>query len=210
MTQWRETPDGRRQYRGEDGYWYTGGPPALPAPPGMGPLAQQSYQGVPEWRNDPNQRRINRLGPWGFVLSLLFGGIGGIAGVIMGFRARRQIRESNGVEGGMGWAVTSIIVGSLAIVGSAVYVGALVVQHGKGAGPSQATLESAVQSDATSREHIHGVSNVSCVMPGSWAQGQSFTCFVYNASGQQLAQMNGTVLPDQGTAATWNEAWQPG
>lgn len=196
QVQWRQDDQGNWQYRASDGYWY-----AAPTPP---VAAKESPPAA-----DPRYQTTNRLGGWGILLSILFGGIGGIASVIMGFRSRRQIRSSNGGQRGMGWAVASIIVGSVSIVASVVVVGFLVlVQHGGGGGPSRAQIESSIRPDAA-KEGVPGVRHVVCVMPHAWTSGANFTCYAFGITGKQLAQVNGTVLPDQGSQYEWDESWIP-
>lgn len=53
MVQWRETPNGERQYRGADGNWYSSeefAEAAAPGPPGRAPVAPPPPAVVPQSR----------------------------------------------------------------------------------------------------------------------------------------------------------------
>jgi hypothetical protein len=54
---------------------------------------------------------------------------------------------------------------------------------------------------------VPGIVNVTCVMPTAWIPGDTFTCYGYGSSGRELAQMRGTVLPDDGDQWQMNEDW---
>jgi len=74
------------------------------------------------------------------------------------------------------------------------------------AGPSRQDVQAAIL--AGSSKYVSGVRTVTCIMPGSWAAGQTFTCYAYGSSGRQLAQVDGTVLPTVASGPQWNEAWE--
>lgn len=92
------------------------------------------------------------------------------------------------------------------VLAAAAYLGTTRLLNGSpSVGPSRANLQAQIQAEVP--KHVSGVTNVVCVMPSSWSPGQTFTCYGYGASSRQLAQVNGTVLPDSGDQAQWNESW---
>jgi uncharacterized BrkB/YihY/UPF0761 family membrane protein len=65
-------------------------------------------------------RRINRTAIWSLVLSILtLGGLGSLAGIILGFSARRRIAETG--QRGTGLALAGIVVGVITLVFAIVY-----------------------------------------------------------------------------------------
>lgn len=74
-------------------------------------------------------------------------------------------------------------------------------------GPSNSQLDARVLSQARGHFDLRSAESASCVMPSSWASGQTFTCYVYASSGDQLAEMNGTVLPSKGDRWLWSGIW---
>jgi hypothetical protein len=63
----------------------------------------------------PTTERINRTAIWSLVLSILtLGGIGSIAGIWLGFNARRRIDQTG--ERGRGLAIAGIIVGVITFI----------------------------------------------------------------------------------------------
>lgn len=94
------------------------GPPAY----GAAPYANAGYgQYVPPGQNPYGQpviRKTNGLAIASLVCScagIFLLGIPAVLGVIFGFVARRQIRQSNGVQGGGGMALAGIIVGFVVV-----------------------------------------------------------------------------------------------
>jgi cyclophilin family peptidyl-prolyl cis-trans isomerase len=61
------------------------------------------------------------------VLSIVSCPILGVVGLVLGFRARRQIREANGAEGGDGLAVGGLITSALGIVVSGIVLVAILL-----------------------------------------------------------------------------------
>ena len=58
------------------------------------------------------QRRLNGLAVASLIFSLLWlGGVGSVAGVILGHSALRQINASGGAQTGRGLAITGLLVG---------------------------------------------------------------------------------------------------
>ena len=110
-------------------------------------------------------------------------------------------------RGVLGWAI--VIVSALLIVG--VVVLALGV-HGlfkTGQSGTVVPTRQDVQSSilASSSKYISGVRTVTCVMPSAWTPGDTFTCYAYGITGRELAQVNGTVLPNASAGPDWNEVW---
>ena len=112
-------------------------------------------------------------------------------------------------RGAYEWTLRIVL--SLLIVAAAIVIGGLVRgdfgpwKTSAAAAPSRGQLQATIQSEMP--KHVSGVVRVVCVMPGSWASGQTFTCYGYGSSQKELAQVNGTVLPDNGNQAQWNEVW---
>ena len=71
--------------------------------------------------------KTNRLAVWALVLAVLtLGGIGSVLGIVLGAKARRQVRDTG--ERGAGLALSAIVVGLLTLVGAIVYW-VILVQH---------------------------------------------------------------------------------
>ena len=64
------------------------------------------------------QSSVTNLTIWGIVLSLLLGAIGGVVGIFLGRKALEKIDRSNGSIRGRGGALTTVIIGTAAIVWS--------------------------------------------------------------------------------------------
>jgi uncharacterized membrane protein len=85
------------------------------------PVQQPGQSGLPmanQWSNQvPVQKKdTNTLAIVSFILSICFFltcGITAIPGFIVGFIARKQIKESNGAQGGDGFAIAGIVIGIL-------------------------------------------------------------------------------------------------
>lgn len=71
--------------------------------------------------------------------------------------------------------------------------------------PSRQEVQAQAIGDA--QKVTSGVVKVTCVMPTAWTPGDTFTCYGYGSSGRELAQMRGTVLPNDGTQWQMNEVW---
>jgi hypothetical protein len=72
-------------------------------------------------------------------------------------------------------------------------------------------LESQVRSDIPASLDLTGVASVVCTPATTWTAGNTFSCFVYDSSGNGLASMTGTVLETQsGDTSNWNESWSIG
>jgi hypothetical protein len=77
-------------------------------------------------------RRTNRTAIWSLVLSILtLGGLGSLAGIMLGFTARRRIAETG--ERGAGLALAGIVVGVITLVFAIVYW-VVIARHLGGAG----------------------------------------------------------------------------
>ena len=79
------------------------------------PVANRTEQPAFDFKE---QSSVTNLTIWGIVLSLLLGAIGGIVGIILGRKALERIDRSNGSIRGRGGALTSVIIGTAAIVWS--------------------------------------------------------------------------------------------
>jgi len=80
----------------------------------------------------PATRRTSRMAIWSLVLSILtLGGLGSLAGIWLGFAARRRITETG--ERGRGLAIAGIIVGVVTLVFAVAYW-AYIAMHTGGAG----------------------------------------------------------------------------
>jgi len=117
-----DTSQGAGWWRAADGKWY---PPPAPPPPGFAP-GQAPYG--------------SQLGPWvqpvatsglaiaSLVLSILWiGGLGSILAVIFGIVALSQIRQSRGRQQGIGLATAGIVIGTIGVIGLAIFVSAAVI-----------------------------------------------------------------------------------
>ncbi|MGO8826734.1 MAG: DUF4190 domain-containing protein [Acidimicrobiales bacterium] len=139
-----DTSQGPGWWLASDGKWY---PPELwTGPPGSGPLpaagpgAPQSgvpaypaqgptyggaaWSGQPMPYGTPARRKTNGLAIASLVCScagIFLIGLPAVLGIIFGFVARSQIRQSQGAQGGDGLAMAGIIVG-FAVVGLLVVV----------------------------------------------------------------------------------------
>jgi Domain of unknown function (DUF4190) len=146
-TQLSDASQGEGWWLASDGKWYppeSATPPPPPAPParGSGSTPVAPVAAAPQ--------RTNSLAITSLVLGILgfvSCAIAGIPGLITGVIARRQIRESAGVEGGDGLAtagiVTSII--SLVLVGGLVLVLVAVTLLGSEASSKFSQVASAIR-----------------------------------------------------------------
>lgn len=75
--------------------------------------------GPPPAANAPN----NQLAVWSLVASCvgLLCGIGSIIGIVLGFVAKNQIKESGGTQGGDGLATAGIVIGFASILLGIIY-----------------------------------------------------------------------------------------
>ncbi|MHB8456331.1 MAG: DUF4190 domain-containing protein, partial [Acidimicrobiales bacterium] len=99
----------------------SGPPVGAPAAPGGWP-SQQPYAAPPQYGGygGPVAPKNNPLAVGSLIASLcglipFVGFLAAIAGIVMGFIARKQIRESNGMQGGAGLALAGIIIGFVLI-----------------------------------------------------------------------------------------------
>lgn len=81
-------------------------------------------------------QRVNRRAIWSLVLSILWlGGLGAVAGIMLGVSARRRIAQTG--EQGAGLAVAGIVVGVITLLIAIVYWIVIAMHfggHGGGAG----------------------------------------------------------------------------
>lgn len=87
-----------------------------------------TQQTAPEAR--PDARR-NRMAVWGLILAILtLGGVGSVLGIVLGAKARQQVRGSG--ERGANMAVAAIIVGVVTLL-FAIGYWIVIAQHFGGA-----------------------------------------------------------------------------
>ncbi len=68
----------------------------------------------------PTTQRTNRMAIWSLVLSIIsLGGLGSVAGIVLGLVARRRISQSG--ERGHGLAIAGIILGAVTLVLAVAY-----------------------------------------------------------------------------------------
>lgn len=76
---------------------------------------------------EASAQKRNRLAVWAFVLALLtLGGIGSVLGIVLGAKARRQLRDTG--ERGSGLALAAIIVGVITLLVAIAYW-VVIAQH---------------------------------------------------------------------------------
>lgn len=119
-------PGGPPPPPGEDDSGQGWGTPP-PPPPGGDPWGQPPPQPPPQpgWQQPGGtpppgyggQQQTNGLAIGALVASILgfFCGIGFIVGLILGYSARNQIRQSQGQQGGEGLATAAIVVGWIGV-----------------------------------------------------------------------------------------------
>jgi len=125
-------------FRGEwwlasDSKWYPPeSHPAYPRPSGTYPFPP------------PSPARTNGLAIASLVLSLTVFLIGPILAIVFGVRARRQIRQSAGLESGDGLALAGMIIGIVGLVVSVVAVGIFASLVATGSFPSAQAQSTAI------------------------------------------------------------------
>jgi hypothetical protein len=126
-----DTSQGPGWWQASDGRWYRPEqhPNYADAPPSTTALAASpNPDQYPYPQAGPKQ--TNGLAIASLVLSILWlWGVGALLAVIFGIRARRQIRESGGMQGGDGLAIAGLVIGIVGLVGT-VLVTALVFAAG--------------------------------------------------------------------------------
>jgi Domain of unknown function (DUF4190) len=81
----------------------------------------------------PQTQRTSRMAIWSLVLSILtLGGLGSLAGIWLGFTARRRIAETG--ERGSGVAIASIVVGVVTLILAIAYWAYIVMHTGSAGG----------------------------------------------------------------------------
>src|SRR3954447_3852193 len=77
--------------------------------------------------------KTNRLAVWALVLAVLtLGGIGSVLGIVLGAKARRQVRDTG--ERGYGLALAAIVVGVLTFIVAVAYWVVIAQHFGGGSG----------------------------------------------------------------------------
>ncbi len=77
----------------------------------------------------PQTQRTSRMAVWSLVLSIItLGGLGSLAGIWLGFTARRRIAETG--EHGSGVAVAGIVVGVVTLILAIAYWAYIVMHTG--------------------------------------------------------------------------------
>jgi hypothetical protein len=98
-----DTSQGEGWWLASDGKWYPPESAQRPTPPPP-PYAQ------------PQVQQTNGLAIASLVLGILWlYWVGSILALIFGYRARRQIDESNGAQGGRGLAIAGIVLGWIGV-----------------------------------------------------------------------------------------------
>jgi hypothetical protein len=162
------------------------------------PVANRSEQPAFEYKE---QSSVTNLTIWGIVLSLLLGAIGGIVGIILGRKALEKIDRSNGGIRGRGGALTTIIIGTAAIVWS-IGIGAalLATSHPSSTPATQSTTKPTYTVDWTDEVFGATCSQVS----SQYGLDYSLPVRVFGPSGQQVALgimgsgSNGSATNSQG------------
>src|SRR5579872_763166 len=133
-----DTSQGPGWWQASDGKWYRREqhpnymPP--PPPPPFTTVAAPPYPGAEQGYQQWRPQQTNGLAVASLVLSLVWLlGVGSLLAVIFGLRARRQIRQSGGYQGGEGLATAGLVIGIIGLLGAAlvVGVGALVSQNAR-------------------------------------------------------------------------------
>jgi MFS family permease len=194
-AQWRQDADGSWQYLAGDGTWCQQDPSHLPPTVASG--------------HDPAPRR-NRLGIVGVALGILAGGIGGLVGIYLGVRGRRQVRDSRGDQIGIRWAVASIVVGIASVVATAAILGVVLLQPSQPPSPSAQAVESSVrQSLQRGPFDVTGIATVACAMPTVWVLDQTFVCFAESRSDQELGAVHVKMLLTRAGGWATSLQWSP-
>ena len=54
---------------------------------------------------------------------------------------------------------------------------------------------------------LTGAASAACIAPSRWVQGQTFHCFIYDGSSQQVGDYKATILPSTSSGVPeWNGA----
>jgi len=194
-AQWRQDADGSWQYLAGDGTWCAKEPSHLPA------TVPSGHDGA---------QRLNRLGIIGVALGVLVGGIGGLVGIYLGFRGRREIRQSRGEQIGTRWAIASIVVGIVSVVATASILGAVVLRSPSPAGPSAQAVENSVRQRLQRGPfHVTGIATVACAMPAGWVLNQTFVCFAKTRSDEELGAVHVKMLLTRTGEWATSIQWSP-
>jgi hypothetical protein len=90
-------------------------------------MTQTQTRATAEWRATATSPGRDRTAVWAVVLAILaFGGVGSVAGIVLGVRARRDGRR-------VGMATAAIVLGVVTLIGSVVYW-VVLAQHMGGSG----------------------------------------------------------------------------
>lgn len=151
-----------------------------------------------------SQTSVTNRSTIGIILSLLFGAIGGIFGVVLGRHSLRDIDMSEGRLQGRGSALTSVVFGWLAIAGTLVLVVALVATNSKGNAPNTSSNTTASDYTIQFTDEIFGTScaDMNTNVP---AFNSSSPVRVFGPNGQQIASGvydSGYGTTDQGKSGT--------
>ncbi len=96
------------------------------------PRPQPATRSAPAYQRAATPR-TSRMAAWSLVLSILtLGGVGSVAGIMLGFAARRRIAGSG--ERGRGLAIAGIVVGVVTFVLAMAYWAYLGSHFGTGTG----------------------------------------------------------------------------
>ena len=182
---WRQNAaTGEWQQLAEDGYWYASeaGPPPTNAQPNA-----STYEPAPpaDARGDSGPPLPPRMPP--------------PTGAVPLYIAPPKSSHKNL------WIILAVV--AAVVVGVVVFV---IVKNtgtnGLPPGTSLSSFESStlheIRSSATSGFDEPSAASVSCVMPHTWATGNTYKCFAFDSKGNEVGQVVGTVLASSG--GNWN------
>lgn len=114
---WYPDPERPGQQRWWDGtQWAASQPSHPPTPQASAPQPAPVAYGAPVATGSP----ANGMAIAALILSIIWlAGLGSILAIILGIVALRQIRESDGAQGGRGMAISGIVIGVIGVLGAA-------------------------------------------------------------------------------------------
>ena len=216
---WRQNAmTGEWQHLAEDGYWYASetGPAPIAAPPSVG-FASDMPSEVPKYRSCPSCGSEFTEAS-GLTICPDCGNDLDAAGPTVA-PARPSPPYGYPVAGVATKSHKGLWISIAIVVVIALGVTVFVVTKNTGTnglppGTSLSSFEHStltqVQSSGTNGFDTPSARSVSCVMPHTWATGNTFKCFAFNGHGNQVGEVDGTVLTPSG-GDVWNSdnQWTP-
>jgi hypothetical protein len=143
------------------------------------------------------------------LATFVFSPLGIVLGHIALSRAKRE-----GDEPRVGRAKGALVFSYLWTVAALVLIAVAVAKSSTPQGPPLSELTANVQSQITGSGPdnfgVSGVSNVVCNPPSSWSSGNTFSCFAYNSSDQEVGEYDATIEPNGANGSyQWNARWLP-